>query len=480
MARISLEDLELLEKDLLFYEKVSVCFLLLRGQRDLNFLLEKLITAFKINRIGRLEDTKIITPWARSDPDYKWREHLVEALAIVKSNKVLKKLGFELSDLQETYHPHIDEFSVHVHPILKILYRMCEKMPRNGRQRLIQHIRNDCQDFINVGVDAEDFLEIYFLSWIQLKIISIGDKSGLGAQIDKVLEFLKVNEMDEFYDKLTKFTATSLDATVQEGSSPVRPKQPPKNNEMKEINEENYFQMNPDAMGYVVIVNEKNFHRDPLRIVETSFLQRDLETRHGTEKDVESLRETFSALGFSVIVKDDLTSDEILTSLAEYVEKTASRSFSSLIIVMLSHGFEGSIYGSNSIPVEIRRIKEALYCEKLKDIPKILIIQACQNNDAFLNGKLTIDAAPSVDAAANLLVAFSTVEGFVSIRHTTEGTWFIQILCSKIRQLYKKEHFGDILTKVTCEVAAQIGDGGQKMMPKYESTLLKNLYFFPQ
>lgn len=340
-----------------FNLQVSVCFLLHREVRDLSYILQQLTIALKVHRLGNVKDTKIISDWVRNDPDYKWREHLVEALAIVRSHKVLRKLGFELKDVQEAFLPHIDEISTHVHPVLKILYKMCEKMRQKDRKLLIQYMLNkfECENF---GLDGENFLEMYLLNWIQQKIITIGDRDTIGAEFGELVAFLKVHEIDEFYEKLKRFTTTSLDATI-EGNSPERQERNNTRPETCEIGSNmDYFPMNTKKMGYVVIFNEKNFHKEP-NGVDIYLTPGNLETRHGTERDVSKLRNTFKSLGFCVVVRDDLTSDEILTTVSEYVEKTQN-GFSSLIIVILSHGIEGSVYGANSVPLEIRSIKNVL------------------------------------------------------------------------------------------------------------------------
>uniref|UniRef100_A0A1B0D025 Uncharacterized protein n=1 Tax=Phlebotomus papatasi TaxID=29031 RepID=A0A1B0D025_PHLPP len=478
VSSISIDDLHLLEKDLLFHEKVSVCFLLCRENRDISFIQQELNLEFRVHRgraIGhqRAFDKSIITTWARNDADSKWREHLVEALAIVKCNRVLKKLGFDLQDIQETYHPLIDEFFVHVHPILKILFRMCEKMTSLETRKLIQHMRNrydNCGDF---EVDSEKFMELHLLNWISMRIISIGDEKGIGSYFDEIIAFLKVNEIDEFWEKLKRFTAIASDANLEE-RSPGRMKKGSPGKERKDL--EDFFHMNSGNMGYVLVINQKNFHKESGREIDYCFLNGDLETRYGTDSDVKSIRETFSAFGFNVIVKDDLRSDEIICSIEEFVGKTEEESQSSLVVVILSHGFQGSVYGSNSIPVEVREIKDALCDERLSDKPKILIIQACQSNDDSGKGKLARDGPSRM---GNLITAWSTVEGYTSIRHTIEGTWFIQTLCAKLREFHEKEHFYDILTKVHAEVADKEGDSGETMQPKIDSTLKKKLYLYP-
>ncbi|XP_059608379.1 caspase-8 [Phlebotomus argentipes] len=479
VENISLEDLDMLERDLLFLEKVSVCFLLCHEIRDASFVLQQLMVAFRVLK-GNIvsgtrrkpHDTTIISSWARSQLEYKWKEHLVEALAIVKCNRVLQKLGFDLQDLRETYHPLIDEFCVHVHPILKILFRMCEKLSSAEGLKMIHHMRRKYDDCGEFGVDSHKYLELYLLNWLQSSkgIISIGDAKGAGAHFEQLLAFLKENEMDEFYEKLKRFTTIASDANIEEK---ITGKMTRRCEEMTISSDS--FQIDTQNMGYALILNQSVFYREENRKEDYLFLTGDLETRYGTEKDVESLEKTLSAFKFTVIVKNNLKDNEILATIREYVDKTTSK-HSSLIVVLLSHGFEGAIYGANSIPVEIRTVKNILCTEKLRNKPKVLIIQACQSNEGFTQGRLVSDA-PS--RFSNLLTAWSTVEGHLSMRHTKQGTWYIQTLCAKILELHTSEHLQDILTRVANDVSAKKGDDGERMVPKIDSTLQKKLFLPP-
>lgn len=64
-----------------------------------------------------------------------------------------------------------------------------------------------------------------------------------------------------------------------------------------------------------------------------------LEQRHGTNKDKEALHQTFSALGYTIVEKENLTDDEILHEVKAIVARSGSSD--SLIVCILSHGSEG-------------------------------------------------------------------------------------------------------------------------------------------
>lgn len=114
--------------------------------------------------------------------------------------------------------------------------------------------------------------------------------------------------------------------------------------------------------------------------------QPSLAKRYGTNADKQRLREVFSTLGYTVEAYDNVDHLKML----EHIRDACSRSLlrDSLVVCILSHGFEGAVYGCDSIPISITDIQNVLCAdENLHNKPKFLIIQACQQND---KKKLTV------------------------------------------------------------------------------------------
>ena len=63
--------------------------------------------------------------------------------------------------------------------------------------------------------------------------------------------------------------------------------------------------------------------------------------RPGSEKDCNRLNETFSKLGYDVIVYNDLRAYEVIESV-NTVAKEDFSNYGSLVICLLSHGDEGN------------------------------------------------------------------------------------------------------------------------------------------
>lgn len=98
----------------------------------------------------------------------------------------------------------------------------------------------------------------------------------------------------------------------------------------------------------------------------------------GTDQDRDKLKRTFTDVGFKVHTKDDLTASNILCELRRFVTQCKS---DCVIVCVLSHGNDGIVYGIDSEPVAIKDLEKEICVNDLADIPKILIIQACQGDE---------------------------------------------------------------------------------------------------
>ena len=86
------------------------------------------------------------------------------------------------------------------------------------------------------------------------------------------------------------------------------------------------------------------------------------------------------SLGYDIIVYKDLSAKRIRKNIKELVESDFE-GYASLIVCLLSHGEEGTIFGSDWLPVRINDLKFAFNshdCPSLHGKPKIFIVQACQ------------------------------------------------------------------------------------------------------
>ncbi|XP_074188203.1 caspase-3-like isoform X2 [Rhinolophus sinicus] len=131
------------------------------------------------------------------------------------------------------------------------------------------------------------------------------------------------------------------------------------------ISLDNSYKMDYPEMGLCIIINNKNFHKST-----------GMAARSGTDVDAANLRETFMKLKYEVRNKNDLTCEEIV-DLMHNVSKEDHGKRSSFICVLLSHGDEGRIFGTNG-PVDLRILASFFRgdcCRSLTGKPKLFIIQ---------------------------------------------------------------------------------------------------------
>lgn len=133
------------------------------------------------------------------------------------------------------------------------------------------------------------------------------------------------------------------------------------------------------SAGIILIINQKTFHFDPNPAYKEYLPRRRLETRHGTERDSESLQMLFRRFGYQTRVKKDRSHTEILNDVRDVINESVR--FDSVIVCILSHGYKGVVYGANSVPVRIEDIEKIIISDRLIGKPKILIVQACQGEE---------------------------------------------------------------------------------------------------
>nr|XP_055171668.1 caspase-3 isoform X2 [Nyctereutes procyonoides] len=243
---------------------------------------------------------------------------------------------------------------------------------------------------------------------------------------------------------------------------------------------DNSYKMDYPEMGLCIIINNKNFHKST-----------GMAPRSGTDVDAANLRETFTNLKYEVRNKNDLTCEEIL-ELMNSVSKEDHSKRSSFVCVLLSHGDEGIIFGTNG-PVDLRKVTGFFrgdYCRSLTGKPKLFIIQACRGTelDCGIETDSGIEddmACQKIPVEADFLYAYSTAPGYYSWRNSKDGSWFIQSLCAMLKLYAHKLEFMHILTRVNRKVATEFESfsldsafHGKKQIPCIVSMLTKELYLY--
>ncbi len=154
---------------------------------------------------------------------------------------------------------------------------------------------------------------------------------------------------------------------------------------------------------------------------------------YAADPDQRMLEDLFEELLFDVVVKRDLTGDEIRAAAEEYAAKDHSQ-YNAFVFYILSHGrgFD-DIYGvdDSTVPVaELVRLFVAANCPSLQGKPKLFFIEACRRRPRrSASAQARFDAAllsPASPLEADFLLAFSTAPGY-GANTTNEGSWFTRV-----------------------------------------------------
>ncbi|XP_055015636.1 caspase-3-like isoform X2 [Boleophthalmus pectinirostris] len=237
------------------------------------------------------------------------------------------------------------------------------------------------------------------------------------------------------------------------------------------------YQMNFPCLGVCLIINNKNF--------------KELSTRAGTDADEAAAKKTFEALGYKVIVRKNLTKKEMKEELEKVSDEDHSGN-ASFVCVILSHGKEEGIYGTDDI-VKLEKLTKYFKgdaCETLIGKPKLFFLQVCRGEklDSGVKDRDMVDATAlpitqKIPVEADFLYAYATAPGHYAWRNSQNGSWFIQSLC-EILPKYKHLELMQIMTRVNRKVAFDFVSSnnnpefdGKKAVPCFASMLTKDFYF---
>ncbi|XP_067312802.1 caspase-3b [Pseudorasbora parva] len=241
------------------------------------------------------------------------------------------------------------------------------------------------------------------------------------------------------------------------------------------------YNMNYSSLGQCVIINNENFHKSTKMGV-----------RKGTETDEKNVEKTFSKLGFKVRISKDQTVAQMADLLTKVSREDHSQS-AMFVCVLLSHGEEGLIYGTDDC-IELKELFENFRgdrCASLVGKPKLFFIQACRgieldsgvetDNGIESDGDSDMKKIP---VEADFLYAYSAAPGYYSWRNVSNGSWFISSLCEMLSTYGNQLEIMQVMTRVNRKVALDFesssnlpGYGGKKQIPCIVSMLTKELYF---
>lgn len=224
--------------------------------------------------------------------------------------------------------------------------------------------------------------------------------------------------------------------------------------------------MESTPRGVVLIINNKDFERNQTE-------------RAGTEHDCKKLKDLFESLSFKVIVKENLTSGNMLKEFHTFANHSDLENADCLVLAVLSHGTgENYICGVDGRGIHVMDILTKIFsakkCPKMRGKPKMFIFNACrgdkngesieientlnlsstiQRDELQRDGPNSVSTDRQVLDTQDLLLCFSTFPGYSSYRDTNEGSWFIQEFVSVFEEQAHSEHVMDMLTEINRKVS---------------------------
>ena len=192
---------------------------------------------------------------------------------------------------------------------------------------------------------------------------------------------------------------------------------------------------------------------------------------------------------------------------------TADETLSSadmVVVCVLSHGHDGIIVSADGLEISIE--KDILrkfnneYCPALYKKPKLFLFQACRGDNLErgvavdspdshpVHALQSTDTSTAEDAnmmkekrrtksfldvsTSDMLIVYATLPGYVALRDTVDGTYFVQSICKIFAESAKDTELSDLIAMVGDDLRRGTWNG-LKEVCTYENRLFKKLYFNP-
>ena len=285
---------------------------------------------------------------------------------------------------------------------------------------------------------------------------------------------------------------------------------------------EKIYKMNSRPKGIAIIINNYSYQNT------------ELPDRKGSETDVSMLKLLFEKIGFDTVCCIDYEAKQVKEFIEECAKNTKYKECDCIAVIIMSHGSnEGLIFPDSKVLPVMDLVKSVQESPFYQEKPKLFFIQTCRGTqrlgrfanlatcsdvtvgnsddnvasasnqntvhsiphgavaDAFLstagNGQETTTDAlphvmiqpPSITEGADILLSYSTMDGYVSFRSIGSGSWYVQALVETFCEHAWEEDILSLLTLVNYKVARACSQAGWRQVPAPQSTLTKKLYLLP-
>ncbi|OQR77753.1 caspase Nc-like [Tropilaelaps mercedesae] len=252
--------------------------------------------------------------------------------------------------------------------------------------------------------------------------------------------------------------------------------------------------------------------------------------RPGSDADQNYMIKLFEAFGFTVYTHVDRSSDQILELLETYACDNVQESHDAFVCIIMSHGEQQHIYGSDYNTVKLQTVFEMFNntkCPRLRERPKIFLIQACRGylpdngtsgrQDAISSGlddlsvsmadvsvnvgakktelyrdqsdagiipktlprptsaSQTTEASRLGQAAAaerripswsDMYIAYAVIENYESLRDFRTGSWFLKAVYEVMARESWENDLDTLMDRVIKNVLERSSFDGQRQCPE--------------
>merc|ERR1719422_945208 len=238
------------------------------------------------------------------------------------------------------------------------------------------------------------------------------------------------------------------------------------------------------------------------------------ERRYGSHVDVENMKSLLQGLEFDVTVHKNLQLGPFFKVITEFCCNKMHQEADMTVVVILSHGKDGVVYASDGQSINMEYIYEFFNnrnCPLLRGKPKFFIVQSCRGDrpDQGVEEEGAAGLVPSplhhsakkrknesVDGVAgagdggdvsrarptweDMIIAYSTIPGYASLRDHDRGTWFVQSLCEVFMSHAHDTELVDLLRMTSERLSQFTNEMGEKQTCNVEMRhLYKRIYFTP-
>jgi len=239
------------------------------------------------------------------------------------------------------------------------------------------------------------------------------------------------------------------------------------------------------------------------------------ERRFGSHVDVDNMRALLQGLEFDVTVHKNLQLTQFFKVITEFSSNKMHQDADMAVVVILSHGKDGVVYAADGQSINMEFIYEFFNnrnCPMLRGKPKFFIVQACRGDrpdqgvhafkfsaspashdkttqykkrrsetlDAIACSPESADVARARPTWEDMIIAYSTIPGYASLRDHDKGTWFVQSLVEVFMSHAHDTELVDLLRMTSERLSRFTNEVGEKQTCNVEMRhLYKRIYFNP-